>query len=85
MLTLRIFLALVATCLAPAVPAAHLQPYRDEAELSTALERWRGAAQRLQGPRSRLQGSPAPLATMAQESSSGMAASWPAMGKVVAS
>ena len=38
MLTLRIFLALVATCLAPAVPAAHLQPYRDEAELSTALE-----------------------------------------------
>lgn len=74
MLTLRIFLALVATCLAPAVPAAHLQPYRDEAELSTALERWRGAAQKLQSPRLRLQGSPAPMATMAQESGAGMAA-----------
>ncbi len=72
--TLRIFLALVATCLAPAVPAAHLQPYRDEAELSTTLERWRAAAQKLQSPVLRLQGGLAPMATMAQDSGAGTAA-----------
>jgi hypothetical protein len=42
--------------------------------LRSALERWRVAAQKLQGPRLRLQGSPAPMATMAQESGAAMAA-----------
>lgn len=74
MLILRTILALVAACLTPAATAAHLQPYRDEAALSTAVERWRAAAQKLQGPRLHLHGSVAPMATMAQESGTGMAA-----------
>ena len=81
MLRLKLILALATACLAPMALAAHLQPYRDEAELSTALERWRSAAQKLQAPRLRLQGTPVPAAapagmaaTLAQESTAGQAA-----------
>ena len=83
MLRLRLLLALWMASVAPAALAAHLQPYRDEAELSTALERWRTAARKLPGPRLHLQGTPMPAAapaatgamsTMVQESGAGMAA-----------
>ena len=77
----KLILALATACLAPAALAAHLQAFRDEAELSTALERWRSAAQKLQAPRLRLQGTPVPAAapagmaaTKALESTAGMAA-----------
>lgn len=80
----KLILALATICLAHTAhtaQAAHLQAYRDEAELSTALERWRTAAQKLQVPRLRLQGTPVPatapagmVATLAQESAAGMAA-----------
>ncbi len=60
MRTLSLLLALVATCLAPAAAAAQLQAFRDEAELNTALERWRNAADKLPSSRLRLQGTAVP-------------------------
>lgn len=68
--------ALMTAGLAQAAQAgqgAHLQPYRDEAELSSALARWRSAAQKLPGPRLRLQGTPVPVAAPA---TTGMAPTW---------
>ena len=48
-------LTLSAACraAAPAAPGRTLTPYRDEAEFSAALERWRSAAQQRQGERRR--------------------------------
>ena len=55
MRTLDRALALMLIGLAQAAFGATLQPYRDEAELAGALERWRAAAQKLLGSNLRLQ------------------------------